>query len=77
MIALLGVMVTASRRRDADSSHIGCRSARRLELVLDAVDNTAVVVDSIDNVNKNNQRSHSYVAKLMQVPQRCAMCCIN
>ena len=44
-------MVTASRRRDADSSHTGCRSARRLEPVLDAVDNTAVVVESIDNAN--------------------------
>ena len=36
-------MVTASRRRDADSSQSGCRSAKRLEIIIDAVDNIAAL----------------------------------
>ena len=32
-------------------AHTGYRSARHLEPVLDAVDNIAVVVESIDNAN--------------------------
>ena len=52
-------MITASRRRDTGSSHTGCRLARRLEPDLDAVDNTSIVVESIDDAN-SDQRKSSY-----------------